>query len=163
MTQRVVFSLSRRLPTLSHCKVLGKLEVTRRVSIQLRGSTAEARTLYNLSCCYIKISATAWELCEAKWLDVEWTRRGFAYRSCHRWPRYSRTLSDVYKLWHFVFIELHLAVWINLILNFFLTVLTSFSRPRLWYTEVFVHQCTFYEFTQRHYVICIDFTKMFKI
>jgi len=102
-------------PCTVHCKVLRKLAVTCRVSIPLRGSTAEAGTFCNFRYCYIKISATAWELCEAKWLDVQWTSLGFANMSRYLSPRYYRALSDVYNLWHFIFIELLLAVWINLI------------------------------------------------
>jgi hypothetical protein len=129
-------------PCTVHCKVLRKLTVTCRVPFHYAAIQLEAGTLCNFRYCYIKISATVWELCEAKWLDVEWTRLGFANMSCCLWPRYYRVVSDVYKLWNFIFIELHLAVWINLILKFFfLTVLTSFSRPTLWHTDVFVLQC----------------------
>ena len=110
--------------------MLRKLAITCRVSIPLRGSTAEAGTFCNFRCC-IKISATAWELCEAKWLDVEWTRLRFANMSCYMWRRYYRALSDVYKLWHCIFIELYLAVWINFILNFFSRFSLRFRDPRV--------------------------------
>ena len=56
---------SKETPCTIHCKMLRKLAITCRVSIPLRGSTAEAGTFCNFRCC-IKISATAWELCEAK-------------------------------------------------------------------------------------------------